>query len=135
MKRTFLLTISLIFFSLQMIAQMNISTNLREDMMYDEELEDWLVLGTDEESVTFFEFNEELTIFKHTTFSITSSYIIKSQEEDEETGELRFSVISDVGNKYLMIIDTKEELLRFVYERDETLYSVVHHIKKVWFDE
>ena len=74
-------------------------------------------------------------MFKHTTYNITSAYIIKSQKYDEENEVFEYDIISDVGNTYLMIYDTRRENVRFIYEREENLYMVQHTIKKVWFEE
>ena len=63
---------------------MNISTNLRQDFIWDEEKEEWNLLATNQEELTFFEFNKDFTMFKHTTPSATSAYMIKSSELIEE---------------------------------------------------
>jgi len=43
--------------------------------------------------------------------------------------------VSDAGNKYLMIIDFKNENVRLVYEREGSLMMVYHRIKRVWFED
>lgn len=116
-------------------AQMNISTNLRQDGYWDEKSEEWVVISTDDEEFTFFEFNEEYTMFKHTTPTITSAYIIKSKKEDKEQQQFELTIISDVGNKYKMVLDFKNNNLRFMYVKDDYLLMVQHDIKKIWFDE
>lgn len=116
-------------------AQMNISTNLRQDGYWDEKNEEWVVISTDDEEFTFFEFNEEYTMFKHTTPTITSAYIIKSKKEDKEQQQFELSIVSDVGNKYTMVLDFKNSNLRFMYVKDDYLLMVQHDIKKIWFDE
>jgi hypothetical protein len=118
-----------------LFAQMNISTNLRQDGYWDEAKEEWVVISTDEEEFTFFEFNDEYTMFKHTTPSITSAYIIKSRKEDEEKEQFELTIVSDVGNKYNMVIDFKNRNLRFVYAKGDYLLMVQHDMKKVWFDD
>jgi len=120
---------------MELFAQMNISTNLRQDGVWNEEDNEWSILSKDEEAITFFEFNKDFTMFKHTTATITSGYIIKSQKKDEESKEIELEIVSDVGNKYLMIIDLKDYNLRFLYKRDGNLYMVHHTIKKVWYDD
>tara|TARA_B110000285_G_scaffold214677_1_gene260305 strand:- start:877 stop:1251 length:375 start_codon:yes stop_codon:yes gene_type:complete len=122
-------------FSLQLKAQMNISTNLRQDGVYNEVSKEWEVISTDDEVLTFFEFNKDFTMFKHTTASITSAYMIKSSEEDKKREQWELDIVSDVGNKYVMIIDLKNDNVRFIYKNDDKMYMVHHTIKKVWFDE
>jgi len=135
MKSKIITICFLTFMSLNLFAQMNISTNLRQDGVYDEEKEEWVVLSSDDEELTFLEFNKDFTMFKHTTASVTSAYIIKTNEKDEERDQFELSIVSDVGNKYLMIIDFKNNNLRFIYESEGKMYMVHHTIKKVWFDE
>lgn len=131
-----LITICLLtFMSISVFAQMNISTNFRQDGIWDKEKEEWSIFSTDDEELTFFEFNKDFTMFKHTTATITSAYMIKSQKYDEENERYEFDVVSDVGNKYYMIFDLKNENVRFIYERDGSMFLVQHSIKKVWFDE
>lgn len=135
MKLRLIIISLLTFMSINVSAQMYISTNFRQYGMWDEEKIGWTVISTDEEELTFFEFNKDFTMFKHTTYNITSAYIIKSQKYDEENEVFEYDIISDVGNTYLMIYDTRRENVRFIYEREENLYMVQHTIKKVWFEE
>ena len=135
MTRNLFTTVLTLLFSVQLLAQMNISTNLRQDGVYDEEKEEWTVLSSNDEELTFLEFNKDFTMFKHTTASVTSAYMIKSNKKDEERDQFELDIVSDVGNKYLMIIDFKNNNLRFIYESEGKLYMVHHTIKKVWFDE
>lgn len=131
-----LITICLLtFMSISVFAQMNISTNFRQDGIWDNEKEEWSIFSTDDEELTFFEFNKDFTMFKHTTATITSAYMIKSQKYDEENERYEFDVVSDVGNKYYMVFDLKNENVRFIYEREGSMFLVQHSIKKVWFDE
>ena len=78
---------------------------------------------------------KDFTMFKHTTPTLTSAYIIKSNKENKESNQFELDIISDIGNKYLMIIDFKDNNVRFVYEKDNIIYMVHHTIKKVWFDD
>lgn len=132
-KLTFLTILTLL--TIVASAQVHISTNLRQDFSWDEENEDWKLESTDEESLTFFEFNKEFTLLKHTTSTITSAYIIKSSEHDEtdDNDQYIYSIVSDVGNKYLMIVDIKNNNIRFVV--NDGSYLVRHRIKASWTDD
>jgi len=121
--------------SINVFAQLNISTNFRQDGIWNKEKEEWTIFSTDEDELTFFEFNKDFTMFKHTTASITSAYMIKSFEHDEERDQYELDIVSDVGNKYLMIIDVKNNNVRFIYEKDGDLLMVHHTIKKLWSDD
>jgi hypothetical protein len=116
-------------------AQLHISTNLREDFSWNSTKEDWVFISQDEEELTFFDFNKDMTIMKHTTPSITSSYMIKSSKKDEKKDQWQFDLVSDVGNKYLMIIDIKNNNLRFIGTQKDQVFMVRHKIKRVWNDE
>jgi hypothetical protein len=116
-------------------AQMNISTNVQRNFIYDEDKEDFTLISENKEDITFFVFNKDMTMFKHTTPSMTSAYIINSSKEDEEAKTWEFSITSDVGNKYVMMLDIKAQKLRFIVNKEGTTIVVEHGIKKVWFDE
>jgi len=132
-KFTFLVILTLL--TTVASAQLHISTNLRQDFSWDEVNDEWKLGSTDEESLTFFEFNKEFTMLKHTTSTITSAYIIKSSEHDETDGrdQYIYSIVSDVGNKYMMIVDIKYDNIRFV--ANDGSYMVRHRIKASWTDD
>lgn len=135
MKEKLLTICFLTFLSVSLFAQMNISTNMRNDGIWDDETKGWSIFSNNDEEITFFEFNKDLTMFKHTTTSITSAYMIKLQKYEEEKERYEFDAVSDVGNKYILILDFKNENIRFIYEREGDSYLVQHSIKRVWFDE
>jgi hypothetical protein len=116
-------------------AQMHITTNYQRNYQYDAEAEDFILIGEDSESVTFFEFNEGMTMFKHTTPTMTSSYIINSTKKDEENETWEFAITSDVGNKYMMILNPTEKKLSFLVKKDDGIIVIQHSIKKLWVDE
>lgn len=125
------------FFCLTSIsfAQLTVSTDTRIDFSWDKESEDWKFESEDEEALSFFEFNKDFTMVKHTTARTTSGYLIKSQVHDKEDDNNRylFSIVSDVGNKYIMIYDIKFNSIRFVTE--DITSMIKYKIKSVWTDE
>jgi hypothetical protein len=130
------LTVVLLIFCLEFIfAQMHISTDLRQDAIYNERTKEYDLLGENKDELTFFEFNKGFTMFKHTTPTITSSYIINSSNNDKENNRWEFDIQSDVGNKYTMILDVANDNIRFIYVSDGSVKLVQHHIKKLWFDD
>lgn len=138
MKKTVknILTILILtFISIEGFAQMHISTNLRRDAVFNKTTKKYDLIGEDKEELTFFEFNKQLTMFKHKTPTITSAYTINSSKEDKENDRWEFDIMSDVGNSYYMILDLKNENIRFIYTRNGSTYLVQHTIKKLWFDD
>lgn len=115
-------------------AQLNISTELRQDGTWNTTTEAWDIYATDD-SGTLFEFNKELTQFKHTTASITSTYYITEWDYNEEEVKYTMKVKSDVGNEYEMIIDGINNCVCFFYWDEETYVLVRHTIKTSWFNE
>lgn len=115
-------------------AQLSVSTNLRQDAVWDAEKEEWEVLSTDD-SGTLFEFNKELTMFKHTTATITSNYFISKWDYNEEEVKYTMTVTSDAGNEYEMIIDGVNNCVAFFFWQDEKYILVRHTIKESWFKE
>ena len=133
---------STLLFGLLVIAstasgQFHVSTNLREDFEWDVETEQWVFVSSNKEELTFLEFNEDWSMLKHITPTISSAYIIKSMEHNEEYDSWECQVVSDVGNKYFMVLDLERNNVRFMSQKrnteDNTL--VKHTIKSTWVDE
>lgn len=116
------------------LGQMHISTDLREDFSWNSRTEDWDLQNQDEDELTFFDFNKGFTLFKHTTTTITSSYKISSYVQDKDNKRWEFEIVSDVGNKYLMILDISNNNIRFI-GKGKSVYLVRHRIKRLWFDD
>jgi len=116
-------------------AQLNVTTDYRQEYSYNTDKKEYEELGKGRADATFFEFNKDFTMFKHVTTTITSSYTIKSTAKDTVANHYEFEVMSDVGNHYLMILDLKNESMRFIYTLDDVIYMVRHRIKKAWFVE
>ena len=117
--------------------QFHVSTNLREDFVWDIDAGQWSLISSNKEELTFFEFNEDWSMFKHVTPTISSAYIIKSMEHDEETNQWQCQVVSDVGNKYFLILDLENRNVRFMTDKSnyEDNMLIRHAIKSTWFDE
>ena len=136
MKR-FYTVLSICFLSAtSLLSQMYISTDLREDYDWNPKAQEWNFVSSDDEELTFFEFNAEFTMFTHTTPSMTSSYLIKETLYDEESDQYEFDVVSDVGNKYVCILDIEQDNIRFIGNIGESSSWLVRHsIKKLWLEE
>jgi hypothetical protein len=115
-------------------AQLNVSTSYRTEGVWDDEKDEWKVTWEGED-FTFFEFNKDMSMFKHITNSVTSAYMIKKSSKDEENNRIEFDVVSDVGNEYLMILDTENDNIRFIFKRDGVSRVVQHKIKNAWTKE
>lgn len=115
-------------------SQLGISTNYRQDGIWDEKKEEWIIDYKNEDA-TLFEFNKDLTMFKHTTSTITSTYYILEWDYDEETAKYTMTVKSDAGNEYEMVIDGINNCVAFFYWNDSLYHLVRHTIKNSWYDE
>lgn len=123
------------FVTLECVAQMHISTNLRQEAIFNEKTREYDLIHEDIDEITFFEFNKQLTFLKHTTPTITSAFTINSSKDDKENKRLELDIMSDVGNIYLMILDFKNNNIRLIYKKNSSTYLVRLTIKKIWFDE
>lgn len=124
-------------------SQLNISTEYREDLEWDEETQEWDNVSSRSE-ITFFEFEDtiksKMGIFIHRTDDITSAYLIKSHIYSTEKDWDEFAIISDVGNKYTLYVKIGDEdsdgFLWFTYENEDGSYRAVKHtIKSIWITE
>jgi ADP-glucose pyrophosphorylase len=120
--------------STTIFAQLSVSTNYRQDGVWNEETSSWDILSTDEKG-TLFEFNKELTTFHHTTATISSDYYITKWEYNDEEVKYTMQIKSDVGNEYEMIIDGINNCVIFFYWSEGRYYMVRHTIKNSWFKE
>lgn len=112
-----------IFLGMSVYSQLSISTNYRQDAVWNDANEEWNVLSTDEGG-TLFEFNKELTFFRHTTATISSDYYIKKWDYNDEEIKYTMTVTSDVGNQYELIIDGVNQCVAFFFWSDNNYYLV-----------
>lgn len=133
--RALLFTLVLALVNFSALCQINISTNLRSNYDWNATTEKWDWVSDDPDEKTFMEINKDMTILKHTTPTIYSTYIIKSYEKDVANDQWKLEVKSDVGNSYTMYIDVKNNNVRFVGKRDGEYFLVRHTIKRIWSDE
>lgn len=124
-------------------SQLNISTDYREDLIWNDNTEDWEEFSS-ENSITFFEFEDtvqsKMGMFIHRTDDITSAYLIKSHKYSEEYDWDEFDIVSDLGNKYTLYVKIGDEeldgYLWFTYKNKEGVYQAVkHRIKSIWVTE
>ena len=142
MKNKITLLVLMIFSSIT-YSQLNISTDYREDLKWNQESEEWEDVSSSDD-MTFFEFEDtsqnKMGIFIHRTDDISSAYLIKSHQYLEEYDWDDFDIVSDVGNKYRLIVKMPNEdsdgFLFFEYKNKDGSYrGVKHRIKNVWLTE
>jgi|ERR1035437_3816734 hypothetical protein len=132
MKKILLFTLALIITNL-LYSQFHISTKICETFSWNQGA--WVLTNQDNEVSTLFDFNKEMTMFTHTTATISSSYYIKSSSHTEEK-IWEYDIVSDVGNNYHFILDLKNNNLRFIGKnKDGSLFLVRHTIKRSWSDD
>lgn len=131
-KLSILLVLTII--SLSSLSQIKISTNYREDGVWNEEKQEWIIISTDEEEITSFEFNEEFTMFKHTTFSGTNSYLIKSIMN---IGDYNYLIEFDgeLGTNFSLGIDFINNFTMIFYTKDGTSCMISRTINQKWVEK
>ena len=135
MKREILFLMALLF-SIQLIfAQMHISTNLRQDAVYNKETQSYDKIAEDQPGITFIDFSVNYTLFTHKTQKMSSTYSITSSESNDEDETITFDIVSDIGNTYIMVLDLNNNHINFLYEVDGEIYVIRHSIKHLWIDK
>ena len=134
MKRFFILLFLLVCNYYHVNAQIYVSCTHRDYYVYNEIEDDFKYEGGYDEN-SMFEINNEQTMFKHTTPTMTSAYYVSSSQYDEESDILYMDVVSDVGNNYLYMFDGKNNLVRILYKVDNTTNMIIFTIKKIWSKE
>ena len=126
--RKFLLTLFLLGISFVQ-AQLTVTTNLREDGVWNKDKMIWDITST-EEGLTVFNFDKNLSSFRHITNSMTSVYTIKDWDYDEKEVLYEMQVQSDAGNDYDFLIDGINEVVIFFYHDKDGNYRMVRHVIK-----
>ena len=116
-------------------AQTHISTNLKTEFGWDKINKEWKFESQDEESSTFFKFNRDFTMLKHTTPTITSAYIIQSFTHDEVEGRDQYvcMITSDEGETYIMVVDLKNDNVRLI--TNDLKIMTQYRIKATWTND
>lgn len=134
MKRLLIIVFALISCTYYAHAQIYVSCTHRDYYTYNETEEDLEYEGGYDEN-SMFEINKELTMFKHTTPTMTSAYYASSSDYDEEDNTLSMDVTSDVGNSYVYIFDFKSNSVKILYNKDDAITLIVFTVKKWWIKE
>jgi hypothetical protein len=91
-----------------------------------------------EEHFAKLEFNKEETSFKHTTQEMSSIYYVDKFERNktDEVDLFIYDVTSDVGNKYMVLVDVKNLIVRFAYIANGYIHFVTtSNIKAIFKTE
>jgi hypothetical protein len=130
----FFSSLLLIFITSFSFTQLSISTEYRQDGIWDEAKEEWKI-NYKADDFTLFEFDVELSKFKHTTSTITSWYEILDWDYNEDDVKYTMKVKSDAGNEYEMIIDGINNCVAFFYWKNNLYHLVRHTIKNSSYKE
>jgi hypothetical protein len=77
--------------------------------------------------------NENETLFKHTTETISSTYYVQSKEYDKKNDVYTYFVTSDVGNKYYYVFDLKNKEIKALLVGDRGKMQLVRFYIKAIF--
>ncbi len=121
-----------LLFTFQVNGQITLSTKSKKNGVWNKEDKEWKIVSKKDEMYSFFEFNKEFTWFQHTTKKSRTAFLIKSIQTFEEEQKYRMKVISDVGNKYEVVLDLKNKNLKFLHPPDSTTQLTQYSIKEVW---
>lgn len=131
---TIVLLCFIIFFTSN--AQTQIAAGERTDGVWSELRNEWDIVSKDNESTTYFEFNDNFKFLTHKTPSSVSIYKLNLQKYDSKYQYFNFDAVSDSGHTYTMVVDYEKKLIRFTYKDEyEKTRLVQHNIKKLTFME
>lgn len=134
MNLNLLLTSFSLMLSFPVLAQLNMSSASFQLSMFDETTEIWGVLSEEVEELNHFEFNQNYTLLNQTTSTTTFNYLIHSYQVKESKGWVEYNAVSRTGKHYLIILDDKDENIRFITEREGKIYMFKYSIKDSWID-
>lgn len=116
---------------------LHISTDYKQTCYWNESKSTFDNCGDNAEYASMFTLNADQTIFTHTTASIKSSYYVKDHEYRSDYDSYIYNVTSDVGNKYMFIIDLKNKLVKIMssgHSNSSDDYLLKFSIKNSWKD-
>ncbi len=116
---------------------LHISTDYKQTCYWNTTTSDFDKCGDNAEFSSMFTLNDAETIFTHTTSDIKSSYYVKDKEYKSEYDSYIYNVTSDVGNKYMFIVDLKNKLLKILSSGHSDAaddYLLKFSIKSSWKD-
>ncbi len=116
---------------------LHISTDYKQTCYWNDTKGTFENCGTNDEFPSMFTLNADQTIFTHTTSDIKSSYYVKDKEYKSEYDSYVYNVTSDVGNKYMFIIDLKNKLVKILssgHTNSSEDYLLKFSIKNSWND-
>ena len=93
--------------------------------------------GDNAEYNSLFILNEDETMFTHTTNDMKSAYYVKEKKYLSSCSCYSYSVTSDVGNKYIYILDFDNDqlMIKSLGHKDEADdYTLIFSIKRTWKD-
>lgn len=118
--------------SLSVLAQISFSCTYREYCDWNEYSEAFTNCSGYNES-SLFVMNENETLFKHVTKTISSTYYVQSREYDKKNDVYTYFVTSDVGNKYYYVFDLKNKEIRALLTDDKGKMQLVRFYIKAIF--
>jgi hypothetical protein len=77
-----------------------------------------------------YEFNKTETVITHTTPEMKSTYYVDFTEHNPDNKIYTYFVTSDVGNKYVFLIDLNVSLLKTMPLSGE--YVIFHYVKYIY---
>jgi hypothetical protein len=116
---------------------LHISTDYKQTCYWNESKSTFDNCSDNTEYPSMFTLNADQTIFTHTTSTIKSSYYVKDKEYKSEYDSYVYNVTSDVGNKYMFIIDLKNKLMKILssgHSSSSDDYLLKYSIKNSWKD-
>lgn len=137
MRKLFLLIVAITAFVFSSLAQgVTITTYGKKMYDWDDKKKEWIFTSEDEKFASLFEFNDKGTMLKHTISEMQSTYYVKNSKPTKDKDIFEFELVSDVGNKYTMIVDYKNMSVRFICKAsDGGWYLLRYAIKKAWVEE
>lgn len=115
----------------------HISTDYKQTCYWNTSTSSFDKCGDNSEYASMFTINESETIFTHTTNDIKSSYYVKDKEYKAAYDAYVYNVTSDVGNKYMFIVDLKNKLVKIMSATHTDAsddYLIKFSIKSSWKD-
>ena len=126
MKNLVLSTLLLIL-TISTYAQTSFTCKSRETCWWDSDSESYNNCSDSYFDNSVFIMNENEDMVVHRTSSMTSTYYITETEVEDKF--FTYDVVSDVGNKYLLMFDLEKMLIKFMGTDDEgnvflTMYGI-----------
>jgi hypothetical protein len=129
--KNLILSALLLVLTISSYAQTTITCKSRETCWYNTKSQEFDLCTDDVFDNSVFVMNKNEDMLIHRTSSMTSTYYVTASQSEEDF--INYTVISDVGNEYIIMFDIEKLLVKFIgTDLEGNLFITMYSVKSVF---